>query len=148
LQPDKSSFKQQSVEAPTTELPPELDFFKYTKRNLNERKGQPSHSIKPSRDEESSESPFKKRKLEQEQPNGKQKIVTKGFKVPAIAETFSSLQERYGFSQRLIQNLNAYGYVFPTGIQSQGCPIMLEVQGVHYDTNTNSTERHFSIVIW
>jgi hypothetical protein len=123
--------KQQPTATTTTELPPELDFFKYTKRNLIEREGQSSQTKMALRSEETSESPMKRRKLEQDQLTpifGRQKVVTKGSRVPVVAESFSSLRERYAFSSLLVQNLETYGYIYPTGIQSQGCPIMLEVQ--------------------
>lgn len=111
-----------------SELPLELDFFRYTKRKHDKTHEEDENTSKSNL----SESPSKKRKISPEReeaklPSPKQRIVTKGSKVPDAVDTFASLQERYSFPPRLLQNLETHGYKHPTGIQSQGSPIMLEV---------------------
>ena len=56
------------------------------------------------------------------------RVTTKGDNVPMHAETFDALRERYGISSHLLQNLSEHGYKRPTGIQSYGVPILMEVR--------------------
>lgn len=51
-----------------------------------------------------------------------------GKKVPEPIVEFDELLGRYSVPSRLLKNLSEYGYSTPTGIQSQGIPILLEVR--------------------
>lgn len=55
------------------------------------------------------------------------RITTTGDSVPAPITAFSELSERYSIPPLLLKNISAHGYEEPTGIQSQGIPILLEV---------------------
>lgn len=55
------------------------------------------------------------------------RVTTKGNNVPEHAESFEDLHGRYELSSYLLQNLAQYGYKRPTGIQSYGIPILMEV---------------------
>ena len=55
------------------------------------------------------------------------RVTTKGTRVPASTETFAEMEERYRMPRILRKNLEGCGYETPTGIQSVGVPIMLEV---------------------
>lgn len=60
-------------------------------------------------------------------PHQRHRVTTKGSNVPDFAETFEALRDRYQLSSNLLSNLSKNGYVYPTGIQSYGAPILLEV---------------------
>jgi ATP-dependent RNA helicase DDX52/ROK1 len=55
------------------------------------------------------------------------RVAAKGNNIPERADTFEELQDRYHIHSQLMGNLKRYGYEYPTGIQSSGCPILLEV---------------------
>jgi ATP-dependent RNA helicase DDX52/ROK1 len=59
----------------------------------------------------------------------KQRVTTKGNNVPERVDTFEELRDRYRMHSQLMDNLKRNGYEHPTGIQSAGCPILLEVRG-------------------
>ena len=56
------------------------------------------------------------------------RVTTKGTRVPASTETFVEMEERYQMPRILRKNLEGCGYEIPTGIQSVGVPIVLEVR--------------------
>lgn len=56
------------------------------------------------------------------------RVTTKGTRVPASTETFAEMEERYQMPKILRKNLEGCGYEIPTGIQSVGVPIVLEVR--------------------
>ena len=58
----------------------------------------------------------------------RQRITTKGNNTPERADTFDELRDRYRINSQLMENLKRNGYEHPTGIQSTGCPILLEVR--------------------
>ena len=136
------------------ELPDVLDFFKYARSEKESSKkvttsvsskAQPKHNTS---DEEgsdqgsnpdSSSRPNRKRKRASmnEAIEGKtsapalrerHRVTTKGTRVPVPAETFMEMEERYQMPRILRKNLEGRGYEIPTGIQSVGVPIMLEVR--------------------
>ncbi|KAH8086609.1 P-loop containing nucleoside triphosphate hydrolase protein [Cristinia sonorae] len=110
-----------------SELPPELDFFKYAQGGQPKRKGESSEGpkakkqkLKESQDEGGSDN-------DQDSPAmGRQRVTAKGTNVPEPAETFRSLESRYELSSLLLGNLEKSGYHQPTGIQAHGIPILLE----------------------
>lgn len=57
----------------------------------------------------------------------RQRVVSKGNNVPTASESFADMQDRFQFSSRLMQNLEAHGYTTPTGIQCHAIPILMEV---------------------
>ena len=121
--------KGKSVDKPAdTELPAELDFFKYAQGVAGAEK-------RKSLDHVDSQSK-KKAKIEEVIDHSdeeqmattvpRQRITTKGNHVPAPVESFDDLRTRYNVSSRLLSNVSQCGYREPTGIQSYGMPILLE----------------------
>jgi hypothetical protein len=55
------------------------------------------------------------------------RVTAKGNNIPERVETFEELRDRYHIPPQLMANLTRYGYEYPTGIQSAGCPILLQV---------------------
>jgi ATP-dependent RNA helicase DDX52/ROK1 len=117
------------------ELPGELDYFKYAAGGSGKRKagGDSAKVVKKRKVDEEEEEDVDMD--EQEEPDDtedapskpRQRIVAKGSNPPAHADTFNELVERYQMSTLLLSNLTRYGYTDPTGIQSYGIPILLEV---------------------
>lgn len=60
-------------------------------------------------------------------PMPRHRVTTKGKNVPEHVETFEALRGQYSLSSHLLQNLAQHGYKRPTGIQSYGIPILMEV---------------------
>ncbi|KAI0252723.1 P-loop containing nucleoside triphosphate hydrolase protein [Lactifluus subvellereus] len=124
------------------ELPAELDFFKYATAGAPKRKPSRSdgedHATRKRRrkeeevdsknanaeDEEDSDSDVAKQSTDPPMP--RHRVTAKGTNVPERADTFEELQSRYHIHSQLMVNLKRYGYEHPTGIQSSGCPILLE----------------------
>lgn len=120
------------------ELPKELDYFKYAAGGSGKRKadgdGTAAKASKKrkvededEKDSDDSDDEEDADDVEKAPPGIRQRVVTKGANVPAHAETFSALAERYQMSSLLLSNLALHGYDHPTGIQSYGIPILLEV---------------------
>lgn len=57
----------------------------------------------------------------------KQRVTAKGSNVPAAADTFEDMAKRYHIPPLIMSNIAEYGYQHPTGIQSHGIPILMEV---------------------
>jgi ATP-dependent RNA helicase DDX52/ROK1 len=129
------------------ELPPELDFFKYAVAGSSKRK--------PSGSSGEGHAVMKRHKKEEtvgdwdanteDEGNGdsdggianepttssrtsRQRITIKGNNTPERADTFEELRDRYSIHSQLMENLKRNDYEHPTGIQSAGCPILLEVR--------------------
>ncbi|KIJ38491.1 hypothetical protein M422DRAFT_231241 [Sphaerobolus stellatus SS14] len=144
FQPTKNADKGKQPEAPTNELPPELDFFRYAKTNVpakrkaedktkEEKKKEKAHGNDDKSDAESSRG--KRRKIEDEDTPevpkaSKQRVTAKGKDVPAAVETFHELRDRYECPQLLLANLEKNGWKTPTGIQAYGVPILMEKRDV------------------
>ena len=60
--------------------------------------------------------------------SSRQRVTSKGQNVPQPVDTFEELRERFGVASHLLQNIAQVGYRIPTGIQSHGIPILLEVR--------------------
>ncbi|KAJ6569670.1 P-loop containing nucleoside triphosphate hydrolase protein [Mycena capillaripes] len=124
------------------ELPKELDYFKYAAGGSGKRKADgEGTAVKATKKRKVEEEEDEDQDMdmdvdvdEEEEANAtqdtpsrlRQRVVTKGSDVPAHAETFNELVERYQMSSLLLSNLTAHGYTHPTGIQSYGIPILLE----------------------
>ncbi|KAF9259626.1 P-loop containing nucleoside triphosphate hydrolase protein [Marasmius fiardii PR-910] len=123
-----------------SELPPELDFFKYA-QGTGKRKAtgkQTGKSGKKRRlnadneldeeDEEISEGEDEETPKDgaEERPKQRHRVTAKGSNVPEHADTFQEMRDRYHISSLLMLNLSKNGYEDPTGIQSYGIPILLE----------------------
>ncbi|KAI0320980.1 P-loop containing nucleoside triphosphate hydrolase protein [Amylostereum chailletii] len=130
----KCSYGQSKLVA-TGELPSELDFFKYAQADSFKRKADTSlaeESVKRRRmdiggeekQEDQETGPMHQTKDSKLTP--KQRVTTKGLDIPAHVQSFEELRERYKVSSHIMVNLSKYGYDHPTGIQSYGCPILLE----------------------
>lgn len=122
-----------------------MDFFKYAAAGPSKRKSSEfeadGHRKKKRRERENSidrgEDPNAKDNddgasdVGSEQgttpPMPKHRVTAKGKNVPEHINTFKELQERYHIGSQLMVNLERNGYKYPTGIQSSGCPILLEV---------------------
>lgn len=76
----------------------------------------------------------------------RQRITTKGNNAPERADTFEELRDRYHIHSQLMENLKRNGYEHPTGIQSAGCPILLEVRSPTFYRWHRVNSR--SLVIW
>jgi ATP-dependent RNA helicase DDX52/ROK1 len=118
------------------ELPADLDFFKYAKGGTNKRKApeQPqAQKAKKRRTADDSEGEAETEEDDNDPPNSaplmpKYRVTAKGSTVPDHVDSFDALNDRYHVSSRLLTNLSENGYAHPTGIQSYGIPILLEVR--------------------
>ncbi|KAL0950684.1 hypothetical protein HGRIS_007463 [Hohenbuehelia grisea] len=113
----------------TGELPAELDFFKYAQGGSGtpaKRKAPPTtvHQRKKARLSAEPDDDDDAPPAASSMP--KHRVTAKGRDVPAPAETFEALRERYDVSSHLVQNLRESGIVEPTGIQANGIPILME----------------------
>jgi ATP-dependent RNA helicase DDX52/ROK1 len=111
-----------------------LDFFKYAQTS-----GDDSHKRKTAPAPEDRPQNKKKQHIEQddderptEEPSvvapPRHRVTAKGSNVPEPVDSFAALIDRYNVSSHLLSNLTQYGFIHPTGIQSQGIPILLEVR--------------------
>ncbi|THV05389.1 P-loop containing nucleoside triphosphate hydrolase protein [Dendrothele bispora CBS 962.96] len=115
-----------------SELPAELDFFKYAQGGPSKRKERSTNAEGPAGkkrkiDEEESEQDEDDQD-EEDQPkllHQRHRVTTKGNNVPEHADTFEQMRDRFNLSSHLMANLSKYGYSHPTGIQSYGIPILL-----------------------
>ncbi|KAK7471008.1 RNA-dependent ATPase rok1 [Stygiomarasmius scandens] len=130
----KSKAESKKERPADSELPAELDFFKYAQGGPSKRKGMTVDTEGPA---------GKKRKLEEDEDDSEQdeddeddeedgsqlpqqhRVTTKGHNVPEHADTFAQMRDRFHFSSHLMANLSKNGYSRPTGIQSYGIPILL-----------------------
>lgn len=116
------------------ELPGELDFFKYAQGGTTsgKRKADSKHvtstAKKKKLNHEDSDAESEPEEHEPTTSMPRQRVTAKGNNVPDPVETFEALRERYNLSSRLLSNLAQSGYKQPTGIQSHGIPILLEVR--------------------
>ncbi len=69
------------------------------------------------------------------------RVTAKGKNIPERINSFKGLQDRYHIASQLMINLERNDYKYPTGIQSSGCPILLEVSTPLYFELTSSLER-------
>lgn len=113
------------------ELPTELDFFKYAQGGSSKRKGDgdPRQNAKKVKvDEEGDDETEGVDGGEPSISAPRQRVTAKGNNVPAPVDSFEELKTRYSIPPRLLDNLTQSGYRQPTGIQSHGVPILLEVR--------------------
>ncbi|KAI0271650.1 P-loop containing nucleoside triphosphate hydrolase protein [Gloeopeniophorella convolvens] len=125
------------------ELPAELDFFKYATAGPSKRKSSSAAGEgrtkkrrmhreaveNEGRSDEDAEESNASEKDDEREPGPsmpRHKVTAKGSNVPERANTFEELRERYDIPPTLMENLKRYGCEHPTGIQSCGCPILLE----------------------
>lgn len=55
------------------------------------------------------------------------RVTAKGSGVPPPIDVFDDLLDRYKMPQRLLSNLGDNRFKYPTGVQTHGIPILLEV---------------------
>ncbi|KAN0121465.1 P-loop containing nucleoside triphosphate hydrolase protein [Russula decolorans] len=125
------------------ELPPELDFFKYATAGPSKRKpsgpgGEGHARTKKHKKDESVDGSDVNAEDEADGDSSmttnpsdnsgmlRQRVTVKGNNAPRPADTFKELHDRYRIHSQLMDNLKRYDYEHPTGIQSAGCPILLE----------------------
>lgn len=116
------------------ELPTELDFFKYAQGGSAKRKaigGLEQDSKKRRLDDSYGDSQETEGDADidrrQTHTPRKDRVTVKGSNIPGHIESFDALRERYQISSHILSNLSEHGYIQPTGIQSYGIPILLEV---------------------
>ena len=118
------------------ELPAELDFFKYAQGAPRKRKAPNSCSGIDSEDEglegkkhrpDSDDVGQDQDDEEEASSTQKHRVAVKGSNAPKPISSFQELKDRYHISSHLISNLAKNGYSTPTGVQSYGIPILLEV---------------------
>ena len=107
----------------------ELDFFKYAKGGTNKRKAseQAEQEVKKQKTSRDSEDEVEDDEDDPALVMPKHRVTAKGSRVPEHVDSFDALNDRYQVSPRLLTNLSDNGYTHPTGIQSYGIPILLEV---------------------
>ena len=121
------------------ELPAELDFFKYaqggsSKRPADQDKDKEGYSggetsgARKKRKLDEGDGEEAERSDEDDPPMPRHRVTTKGSNVPQHIESFQQLEERYHTPSYLLSNLKQSGYKRPTGIQSHGIPILMEVR--------------------
>ncbi|GJJ13927.1 hypothetical protein Clacol_008184 [Clathrus columnatus] len=139
-----------SRELSSSQLPPELDFFRYAKNtslpsnDTSKRKldtQTQNETDEKSIDGKDSETfiPMKKRRKNSPEISGdegetssdvkkskKQRVTSKGNNIPIPLESFEELTTRYDFPSRMLQNMGKNGWIEPTGIQAHGIPMILE----------------------
>lgn len=71
---------------------------------------------------------------EDDPPMLRHRVTTKGSNVTEHVESFQQLEERYQIPSYLLSNLKQSGYKRPTGIQSHGIPILMEVRAPLFST--------------
>lgn len=140
-----------STRSPKGELPPELDFFKYAQGCSTKRKARDGGDADPKgkkrrveedEDEEEEEEEAMEEIADDDPPLPRHRVTTKGNNVPEHAETFQALRERYTISSHLMQNLAQSGYKRPTGVQSYGIPILMEVRTYNLSTPYPKVQCH------
>ncbi|KAL4250098.1 ATP-dependent RNA helicase ROK1 [Abortiporus biennis] len=124
----------------TGDLPTDLDFFKYAqggsvKRKNGEKGVETERQAKRTKVDHDSSDTNEDDDEDEDEDEGqskagpsmpRQRVTAKGTNVPEPMETFQALKERYNLSPQLLRNLSEYGFVEPTGIQSNGIPIIME----------------------
>jgi ATP-dependent RNA helicase DDX52/ROK1 len=142
------------------ELPSELDFFKYATAEASKRKHSgPSRDGKRKRhrkeeidswdanaEDEGGSGNDITGEHSSKSPMLRHRITTKGNNPPNRVDTFDELSDQYRIHSQLMGNLKRYGYKHPTGIQSAGCPILLEVSSSVVLRQPRPND--FSLVIW
>lgn len=132
IQKTKSTAVESSVaDGSSSEIPAELDFFKYAWNSAGKRKHQDHGSERMhdkrrrvDEDDESDHETGLRRKSEK--PPVKHKVTSKGNNIPDAVETFEGLRNEYQIPSQLLQNLSKNGYDYPTSIQSHAIPIILK----------------------
>ncbi|KAF5312427.1 hypothetical protein D9619_003068 [Psilocybe cf. subviscida] len=115
----------------TSEIPLELDFFKYAQGSHVKRKsGEPSSVPEGKRrkmdvdeDKEEEDTPAQK---ETNKPTTVHRVSTKGTDIPAHIDSFEDLKNIATIPSHLFANLKSSGYAEPTSIQAYGIPILLK----------------------
>ncbi|CAG8674200.1 14653_t:CDS:2, partial [Acaulospora colombiana] len=120
-----------------SELPPSLDFFKYAKRSHSGGHSSQATGLKQ-REDEGNEQQSRKRKREESEDDEmdvdsnteshplRHRVTTKGQRVPAAADSFDEMEERFSLPVYLMQNIRSLGYKEPTAIQRTGVSILAE----------------------
>lgn len=126
-------------------LPAELDFFKYAEGGQSKRKTVQKNGGRETKrrkmdeeeggvgsdDELDSEDEFADEEgTEQDtsdRPHQRHRVSVKGLNPPKEAASFEGIKERYTVPSQLYANLAKNDYHYPTGIQSSGIPVLLEV---------------------
>uniref|UniRef100_D8PL49 RNA helicase n=1 Tax=Schizophyllum commune (strain H4-8 / FGSC 9210) TaxID=578458 RepID=D8PL49_SCHCM len=111
----------------TSNLPSDLDFFKYAESSSSKRKTDSTDpNTRKKRRVEADVAEGEGSNDEEEAPRQKHRVTAKGINIPVAAQTFGEMKERYDMPSLLLSNLSKHGFKHPTGIQSHGIPILLE----------------------
>lgn len=117
-----------NTEDSVVELPSELDYFKYASKPPLKRKASSRHRNTGGNSDDDDDSDAQAENADPgsrgEGPSQpRHRVTCKGSDVPAPVDAFSLLQKRYDIPPRIMTNLEASGYRYPTAIQSYGCPV-------------------------
>ncbi|KZV76948.1 P-loop containing nucleoside triphosphate hydrolase protein [Peniophora sp. CONT] len=134
-----SKERQNRAQAAPDSLPSELDFFKYSqpaqpKRKADEASKLASRKRRKVLDEEDEQMELPEHEVsdsegEEGEKDGRvprQRVTVKGHDAPESASSFVAMKQRYNIAGHIMANLEKFGFERPTGIQSYGCPILLE----------------------
>ena len=126
--------QQPQASTSSSELPAALNFFKYAqggsdvkRKTTGDDAGRSGKKRKLDEEPDEEDDPKSDTEGDNSIPRQRHRVTTKGSNIPEYAETFEDLRDRYQLSSLLLSNLSNNGYSHPTGIQSYGIPILLEV---------------------
>ncbi len=111
-------------------IPSELDFFRYA-QGTTKRKAE--HDVGVKNKKKRVDMPNADAELEETKTEGSfatsqaHRVTAKGSDIPVKINVFEELKERYSVSNRLLANLTKCRYFEPTGIQSHGIPVLIQV---------------------
>lgn len=137
------------AQAAPDSLPSELDFFKYSQSTQPKRKADDTSTSKLAsrkRRKVLSEGAQLESDEDDSDVGGKggeddhvpgHRVTVKGRDAPAAISSFMKMKERYNIAGHVMANLEKFGFERPTGIQSHGCPILLEVWMITYACRTS-----------
>jgi ATP-dependent RNA helicase DDX52/ROK1 len=121
-------------------LPPALDFFKYAKGGHKGVTNTPPAQVHADSDETDDEERLgqkRRRKGDDSDQEGttsapvlRHRVTTKGLRVPARADTFEEMEDRFKLPPYIMQNIRSCNYIEPTAVQQVGIPILAEGRDV------------------
>jgi ATP-dependent RNA helicase DDX52/ROK1 len=124
-----------AADASPTEMPAELDFFKYARNSTGKRKQQDPLTVRPQDkkrrvdDEDDLDDPDDSQEHQDaERPPERHRVTSKGNNIPDAINSFEALHEEYRIPSHIYQNLLKSGFKYPTSIQCHAAPILLRVR--------------------
>lgn len=116
----------------SSEIPLELDFFKYAqgshvKRKTGESSSAPEGKRRKVDVDEEDEDEDMPAQREATKSTTVHRVSTKGSDIPSHIDSFEDLKNIASVPSHLFTNLKSSGYTEPTSIQAYGIPILLKV---------------------